>query len=66
MVIMMLTVHVQLLCFQGFLNHFSKNVHFYQPDRHKEGYGISLESVKWMASKNIDLVVALDCGIRDF
>lgn len=52
--------------FSRFLNHFSKNVHFYQPDRHKEGYGISLESVEWMALKQIDLVVALDCGIRDF
>ena len=52
--------------FSRFLNHFSKKVHFYQPDRHKEGYGISLESVNWMASKNIDLVIALDCGIRDF
>ncbi len=51
--------------FARFLKHLTKNVHVYQPDRHKEGYGISLKSVEWMASKKIDLVIALDCGIRD-
>jgi single-stranded-DNA-specific exonuclease len=51
--------------FARFLKHLTKNVHVYQPDRHTEGYGISLKSVEWMTASKIDLVVALDCGIRD-
>ena len=51
--------------FARFLKHFTDSVHVYQPDRHKEGYGISLKSVDWMKELKIDLVIALDCGIRD-
>ena len=51
--------------FARFLKHFIKEIHVYQPNRHKEGYGISLQSVEWMVLKKIDLAVALDCGIRD-
>ncbi|MBM77485.1 MAG: single-stranded-DNA-specific exonuclease RecJ [Crocinitomicaceae bacterium] len=51
--------------FARFLKSFISHVNIYQPDRHKEGYGISLKSVEWMTSKKIDLIIALDCGIRD-
>ena len=50
----------------SFLRQFSSNISFYQPHREKEGYGISLLSVQWMMDNNVDLVIALDCGIKDF
>ncbi len=37
---------------------------YYIPDRYKEGYGISKEGVDYAASKNITLIIALDCGIK--
>ena len=49
-----------------FSSHFSEHVYCYQPHREKEGYGISLMAVDWMKEKNIQLVIALDCGIKDF
>jgi len=48
-----------------FLQKITTNIFHYQPHREKEGYGISLKSVKWCKSKNINLVIALDCGIKD-
>ncbi len=48
-----------------FLKQFSSNVNLYQPDRENEGYGISLQSVDMMIANKIDLVIALDCGIKD-
>ncbi len=49
-----------------FLKSLNANVFSYQPDRETEGYGISLKSVEWMKANKIDLVIALDCGIKDF
>ena len=49
----------------NFLRSVTKNIFLYQPDRESEGYGISLKSVKWMEENKIDLVIALDCGIKD-
>ena len=49
-----------------FSSHFSDNIYCYQPHREKEGYGISLMAIDWMKEKNIQLVIALDCGIKDF
>ena len=48
-----------------FLKSLNANVFTYQPDREEEGYGISLKSLDWMINNNIDLVVSLDCGIKD-
>ena len=48
-----------------FLKSLNANVLTYQPDREEEGYGISLKSLDWMINNNIDLVVSLDCGIKD-
>jgi single-stranded-DNA-specific exonuclease len=48
-----------------FLQSLSCKVFSYQPDRETEGYGISLTSVEWMIDHEIDLVIALDCGIKD-
>ena len=49
-----------------FLKHLKANVMYYQPHRETEGYGISLKSVEWSIENKIDLVIALDCGIKDF
>jgi len=48
----------------SFLNHFTDNIEFYQPDRYKEGYGISFQSIEYANEKKIDLIIALDCGIK--
>ncbi len=48
----------------GFLKHFSKNLEFYIPDRHKEGYGISEQGIRWAGEQQVNLIIALDCGIK--
>ena len=35
----------------------------YIPDRYSEGYGIS-EAIKYANSEGINLIIALDCGIK--
>lgn len=49
-----------------FLKQLKAKVLYYQPHRETEGYGISLKSVEWSKENKIDLVIALDCGIKDF
>lgn len=49
-----------------FLKSLKANVFYYQPHREKEGYGISLNSVEWATKNKINLIIALDCGIKDF
>lgn len=39
-------------------------VEVYVPDRKTEGYGISVQGVDYAIERNIDLIVALDCGIK--
>ena len=48
-----------------FLKKINAKVMHYQPLREIEGYGISLKSVAWCKDNSIDLVIALDCGIKD-
>lgn len=48
-----------------FLKKMNAFVCYYQPHRETEGYGISLKSVDWSTENNINLVIALDCGIKD-
>lgn len=47
-----------------FLKPHLPHIEFYVPDRHKEGYGISAQSIQHVISEKVDLVIALDCGIR--
>lgn len=49
-----------------FLKPYAKynNLSFYIPDRYKEGYGVSMESVEFAKTEEVDLVIALDCGIK--
>ena len=48
----------------SFLKKYNKNIEYYIPCRHKEGYGISLAGIDYANQNNISLIIALDCGIR--
>ncbi|MDR2963150.1 MAG: single-stranded-DNA-specific exonuclease RecJ [Bacteroidales bacterium] len=42
----------------------SGKLHFYVPDREKEGYGVSSQGIAWAAQHKVDLIITLDCGIK--
>jgi len=49
-------------------NYFIKitsNLVTYVPDRFKEGYGISKQSIDYAIQEDVNLIIALDCGIKD-
>jgi single-stranded-DNA-specific exonuclease len=50
--------------FYGFLLTHYQNIEYYNPDRYKEGYGVSQIAIDWAKSKNISLIISLDCGIK--
>ncbi len=50
--------------FFGFLNDFYENIEYYIPDRYKEGYGVSFQSIDYATDNNFDLIVSIDCGIK--
>ena len=50
--------------FYGFLSSLRAHADFYIPDRHDEGYGISMQAVNWAAQSGFKLIVSLDCGIK--
>ena len=47
-----------------FLKTYTPNIDYYVPDRFKEGYGISIEGIAYAVEHKVDLMIALDCGIR--
>ncbi|MCX6269436.1 MAG: single-stranded-DNA-specific exonuclease RecJ [Bacteroidetes bacterium] len=47
-----------------FLHSFHKEIDFYIPDRYDEGYGISVKGIDFAAQTNVNLIIALDCGIK--
>jgi single-stranded-DNA-specific exonuclease len=47
-----------------YLRELGFEVESYIPDRYKEGYGISYAGIDYAKEKNIDLIIALDCGIK--
>lgn len=49
----------------SFLKDIDCNVTFYVPDRYAEGYGISITGIEKAIADNIQLIIALDCGIKD-
>ena len=56
------TTAVSLVC--AYLKSYYPNVTTYIPDRHNEGYGISMQGVDYADDNNISLIIALDCGIK--
>lgn len=48
----------------SFLKKKTKKVVAYIPDRYREGYGISYQGIDYAFSIGVDLIVALDCGIK--
>ena len=47
-----------------FLQQFYSNIEYYIPDRYDEGYGISYKGIDYAASKEVKLIIVLDCGIK--
>jgi len=47
-----------------FLKTISGDIHYYIPDRYKEGYGISTQGIDWAKENGYSLIIALDCGIK--
>ena len=48
----------------SFLTEKTKKITPYIPDRYTEGYGISYKGIDVAAEKGIQLIIALDCGIK--
>ena len=48
----------------SYISTFYPNVVTYIPDRYDEGYGISYKSIDFASDNEIDLIIALDCGIK--
>jgi len=44
--------------------YFKKRIEFYIPDRYDEGYGISYKGIDYASDHGVNLVIALDCGIK--
>lgn len=49
-----------------FLSQYSSQLMYYIPDRYTEGYGISLHGIEFAKDHEISLIIALDCGIKDY
>lgn len=47
-----------------FLRRIYKQVDYYIPDRYKEGYGISTRGIQYAIEQGVDLIIAMDCGIK--
>jgi single-stranded-DNA-specific exonuclease len=50
--------------FYGFLKNYYSNIEYYNPDRYKEGYGISTIGIDFAAEIGASLMISLDCGIK--
>ncbi len=46
------------------LKEFHPHIDYYIPDRYKEGYGISFESIDYARETGVSLIISLDCGIK--
>lgn len=47
-----------------YLQNFYSNLEYYIPTRYEEGYGISLKSIEYAKSRDVKLIIVLDCGIK--
>lgn len=48
----------------GFLKNYYDKLIYYNPDRYKEGYGISTMGIDHAKENEVSLIIALDCGIK--
>ena len=48
----------------GYLQGINADCLFYVPDRNKEGYGVSETGIDWAISKNVQLIISVDLGIK--
>jgi len=48
-----------------FFSSIYQNLLFYVPDRFHEGYGISMEGIDYAIEQDVNLIIALDCGIKE-
>lgn len=48
----------------GYLRSIYENVAYYIPDRYEEGYGISFKGIDFAQDNDMNLIIALDCGIK--
>ncbi len=48
----------------SYLKKLEADCYYYIPDRNKEGYGVSEAGIIWAAENNINLIIALDLGIK--
>ena len=48
----------------SFFKTFYNDLDYYLPDRHKEGYGISIAGIDYAKENGFSLIIALDCGIK--
>ena len=47
-----------------YFSHRNFDLLYYIPDRYKEGYGVSTESINYAEENNIKLIITVDCGIK--
>ncbi|MDR2010757.1 MAG: single-stranded-DNA-specific exonuclease RecJ [Bacteroidales bacterium] len=50
----------------GFLRAIYPNILYYVPDRYTEGYGMSIDGMEYASANSVSLVIAVDCGIKDY
>ncbi|MGI9532449.1 single-stranded-DNA-specific exonuclease RecJ [Lutimonas sp.] len=48
----------------SYLRSMYDNVAYYIPDRYEEGYGISYKGIDFAHDNDMNLIIALDCGIK--
>lgn len=49
-----------------FLRRINNKTDYYIPDRITEGYGINQAALNKMKSRDVDLIITVDCGISDY
>ncbi|MFN6378941.1 MAG: single-stranded-DNA-specific exonuclease RecJ [Flavobacteriales bacterium] len=49
----------------SFLKKLGADCEFYIPDRYLEGYGFSFKAVEYAKQAGIQLIITLDCGVKD-
>lgn len=47
-----------------FIKKYNPHVDYYNPDRYKEGYGVSQQGIDYAHEQGVGLIISLDCGIK--